>query len=149
MDEKLLRTPKLQGEWAEAQFLAKASGKGIPVAKPWGDCQSYDFIVELQGTFLRIQVKSTRSVHHTGGYRCGIRRTPENPYTIDLFDFVAAYIIPVDVWYIVPSKVAVSGRNSVILLSPRIKGHKYERYMEAWHYLLPPNGNSNQSQHGE
>jgi hypothetical protein len=50
-------------------------------------------------------------------------------------DFVAAYIIPEDLWYILPAAIAtpLSGHIS---LSPHRKGHKYEPYQEAWHLLL-------------
>lgn len=127
----------------EAKFLSAACERGIPVAKPWGESKPYDFIVEMEGTFLRIQVKSTRCLRRNGngnGYTCSVRG--KKPYACGMFDFVAAYVIPVDVWYILPSKVAVTGTNSQITLSPGNRGHKYEPYMEAWHLLLPTDKNS-------
>ena len=49
------------------------------------------------------------------------------------FDFVAAYVIPEDVWYILPEKV-VRGMWS-IGLNPGLEGAKYNGYKEAWHLL--------------
>jgi hypothetical protein len=50
-------------------------------------------------------------------------------------DFVAAYIIPLDLWYILPAPVTTR-LHGHISLSPHRKGHKYEPYLEAWHLLL-------------
>jgi PD-(D/E)XK endonuclease len=50
-------------------------------------------------------------------------------------DFVAAYIIPLDLWYILPAQVTTR-LHGHISLSPHRKGHKYEPYLEAWHLLL-------------
>ena len=54
-----LTTRKRRGEAAEAAFLAKASGLGFGVAKPWGDSERYDFILDCGHGFWRVQVKST------------------------------------------------------------------------------------------
>src|SRR5205807_1544095 len=51
-------TGKRLGEVAEAAFLAKASDLGFRVAKPWGDSDPYDFIVETGGRLWKVQVKS-------------------------------------------------------------------------------------------
>ena len=44
------------------------------------------------------------------------------------------YVIPDDVWYILPARVATALKGN-IWLSPHRKGHKYERYVEAWALL--------------
>src|SRR5204862_410076 len=51
-------TGKRRGEMAEAKFLAKASELGFGVAKPWGDSDAYDFIVQTSGRLWKVQVKS-------------------------------------------------------------------------------------------
>jgi len=55
------------------------------------------------------------------------------PYVGDPFDFVAAYLIPEDVWYIIPAG-KFEGQGSIGLY-PRLKKSKYGRYKEAWHLL--------------
>ena len=55
-----IKHPKRRGEWAELRFMACAAENGLRVTKPWGDCSSYDFAVEHNGHFLRVQVKSTQ-----------------------------------------------------------------------------------------
>jgi hypothetical protein len=47
-------------------------------------------------------------------------------------DFFAVYLVPVDVWYIIPFDV-VEG-NLSLNLTPR-KGHKFAQYMEGWNLL--------------
>src|SRR5436309_15076072 len=39
---------KRKGELSEAAFLLKAAGLGFGVAKPWGDSERYDFILDSQ-----------------------------------------------------------------------------------------------------
>jgi hypothetical protein len=51
----------------------------------------------------------------------------------DPFDFVAAYLIPEDIWYIIP--VEKFKGQGTITLNPTVKNSKYGRYKEAWHLL--------------
>jgi hypothetical protein len=46
---------------------------------------------------------------------------------------VAAYVIPEDVWFILPEKL-VRGMWSVGLY-PKLESAKYREYQEAWHLL--------------
>ena len=57
-------TPKQLGEIAEAEFIAKAVGMGLVVAKPWGDSEPYDFIVNPKKSFIfwRVRVKSAHTI---------------------------------------------------------------------------------------
>ncbi len=72
-----------------------------------------------------------------GSYACAVRPNlyMGRPYKKGDFDFLAAYVIPEDVWYIIPVKLVVKGKMGMIILSPSVAGHKYEPYMEAWHLL--------------
>jgi PD-(D/E)XK nuclease superfamily protein len=127
--------PKRRGEWAEMRFMARAAEEGFRVSKPWGESGRYDFAVEDKGRFLRIQVKSTMH-RHGDGFLCHVQPlvgfSPR--YTSDQVDFFAAYVIPEDVWYILPAEVAVR-LVARIKLSPRVKGERHECYKEAWHLL--------------
>ncbi len=79
-----------------------AAEHGLCVTKPWGETAHYDFAVENQGRFVRVQVKST-GFKDRGGYSCTVRGS-QGPYSGDPFDFVAAYLIPEDLWYIIPAE---------------------------------------------
>ena len=129
---RLFANYKKRGEWVELLFMTVAAGLGFIVAKPWGETARYDVIVENEGRFLRIQVKSTEMC--TGGcYLCELRMCGNRPYEAGDIDYFAIYILPEDVWYIFPAKVLAGVR--AVVLTPHRKGHKYERYMENWWLL--------------
>jgi PD-(D/E)XK endonuclease len=67
-----IKHPKRRGEWAEMRFMAKAAENGLEVAKPYGEMSRYDFAVEYEGKFVRVQVKSTMASHGRG-YECTVR----------------------------------------------------------------------------
>ena len=57
-------TTKRRGEVAEAAFLHKASALGFSVAKPWGDSDRYDFILDCAGRLSRVQIKTASRVEY-------------------------------------------------------------------------------------
>jgi hypothetical protein len=122
------------GEWAELRFMTRATEEGLYVLKPWGD-KRYDFAVDYEGKFRRVQVKSTRfKLKRCRCYICNAKPGhPDQRYTPAQIDFLAAYIIPRDIWYIVPARLVVS--KGKLALTPDHPGHKYEPYMEAWNLL--------------
>jgi hypothetical protein len=127
------RHSKLRGELAELRFMVRAADYGLRIIKPWGDSARYDFVVETGGRFLRIQVKST-SVKQDECYCCHLNTGKQKPYTKDEIDFIAAYIVPKDIWYIMPFEVAGKACSGLIL-SPHLKNAKHARFKEAWHLL--------------
>ena len=138
-----LTTRKSRGEAAEAAFLAKAASLGFGVAKPWGDSERYDFIIDSGHNFWRVQVKSTQRYSNfryqvkTSGWKAA--------YTPRDIDFLIAYIIPEDLWYVVPISAVVahqhlrfyphSGRNAQL-----------EKYREAWCQMACPRNEDGPSQ---
>lgn len=125
-------TTKRRGEIAEAAFLLKAASLGFSVAKPWGDSDRYDFIVESGGRFSRVQVK-TASCVSKGAYSihaCG--RVHTRIYTAAEIDFLVAYIVSPQLWYILP--VDLFTKIAHVKLHPfREKPlSRYEIYREAW-----------------
>ena len=125
------KTAKQLGEWAELCFMARAADRGMNVSKPHGDSASYDVGVEQNGRFLRIQVKST-AFRRKGSYTCNIVGPKHERYGRGKLDFFAVYLVPIDLWYIIPFEL-VEG-NLSLNLTPR-KGHKFSQYMEAWNLL--------------
>jgi len=127
-----IKNSKDRGAWAEMCFALRAIEEGLRPARPWGEPSGYDSLVHHKSTrIFRVQVKST--IYKMGRcYHCTIR-TGNHPYKKDAFDFIAAYVIPEDVWYILPEKV-VRGMSTVGLY-PAMAGAKYDAYKEAWHLL--------------
>ncbi len=126
-----IKHPKLRGEWVELKFMLRAIELGLHLNKPWGEVVPYDFVVEQEGGFTRVQVKSTMFIDR-GGYSCTVRGSA-GPYEGDPFDYLAAYIFQEDMWYMIPAEMVV-GQGSIALY-PRLKSAKYEPYKEAWWLL--------------
>ena len=128
-------TPKQLGEIAEAEFIAKAVGLGFVVAKPWGDSEPYDFIVNSRRNFWRVQVKSAHSVGKDGGYSIRASDRAMKSYTAEQIDALVAYAKPHEAWYVFPVRV-VEGLTSLTLF-PKVKKmpSKYEKWREAWDIL--------------
>ena len=129
----IIKDKKERGEWAESVFLVRASEHGLPVSKPWGDSRSYDFVVGRPGHFVAVQVKCTiAEVKNGEGYICSVCSS-HKPYPPGSFDFLAAYVICEDAWYIIPAE-KIQGMRSVSLATGSDEAN-YERYREAWHLL--------------
>ena len=128
---KIIEDKKQRGEWAESVFMARANEHGLPVSKPWGELSSYDFVIGKTGRFVSVQVKSTLSKEKTG-YVCTVRGG-HRAYDTGSFDFLAAYVVPEDAWYIIPAKL-IHGKECITLY-PNSPTAKYERYREAWALL--------------
>jgi len=85
----------------------------------------------------RIQVKCSTQLLN-GLYRLNAYRRLNGgavPYRASEIDFIAAYIIPEDTWYILP---LAATRNRTSLLFRRKRDRKpglYDAYKEAWHLL--------------
>lgn len=130
---KIIKDKKLRGEWAESVFMARAGEHGLPVSKPWGDSESYDCVVGRPGRFAAVQVKCTISELRNGqGYVCSVCSS-HKAYRAGAFDFVAAYVVLEDAWYIIPAK-EIRGLKSISLCTQENAG-RYEGYREAWHLL--------------
>jgi PD-(D/E)XK endonuclease len=133
---KGFRTFKERGEWVELQFMARAVGKGFKVSKPWGDSSAYDVGVECGARILRVQVKST-DCRTQYGYLCQFKPNAHSkPYTLKQIDFLAAYVILADVWYLIPAAVLLRGKQkkAVTILPEKPKHperYKYEAYRES------------------
>jgi len=127
-----IKNCKKRGEWVELVFAARAMWEGLRLARPWGESSGYDFVVvQERGRLVRVQVKSTIFKEGTG-YSCTMKDS-KGPYKKGSFEFVAAYVIPENVWFIIPEK-KVRGKWSVGLY-PKLERSKYGEYKEAWNLL--------------
>ena len=133
---------KQRGEWVELQFMAQAARRRFAVSKPWGDTQAYDVGIEHGPNFLRVQVKST-TVRAGAGYLCQFKpnHLKKRDYSLKQIDVFAAYVIPVDAWYLIPAALLLgTRRKTMAMLSPVVPptkkaSYRYECYREAWNLL--------------
>jgi PD-(D/E)XK endonuclease len=130
---------KRTGEISEAAFLHKAVSLGLKVTKPWGDSERYDFVVDSGTRLWRVQIKSTSALH-AGGYQIqpihhvyGERKLA---YTSEEIDALAAHIVPLDVWYVLPVNALGSGTSLRLYPDGGCKTARFEQYREAWNLLL-------------
>ena len=135
--DRVRATGKRRGEAAEAAFLARATQLGFGVLLPWGDSRPYDAAVDLGRGLLRVQVKSAGSFN--AGYVIKTTRVNGRVYTLDDIDFLVGYVVPEEIWYVIP--VEALGSRSTIKFRPhsrrRVKP-MFERYRDAWCLLDCP-----------
>ncbi len=129
------RNSKRTGEISEAAFLHKAVTLGYKVTKPWGDSERYDFVLDSGSRLWRVQIKSTSALH-AGGYQIqpihyvyGVKKLA---YTSDEIDALAAHIVPLDVWYILPVSALGSGTSLRLFPDGGCKTARFEHFREAW-----------------
>jgi hypothetical protein len=142
----LVRGPlncKAKGDLAELAFLHKAAALGFGVAKPYGDKEHYDFILDSGERFWRVQVKSTsyfeanRNAYTVNASHIGKGRQVKT-YQAEEIDFFAAYIVPLGVWYIIPVNQLASLRFLRLYPSGcKSGGGCFEAFREAWHLMAP------------
>ncbi|POG55287.1 group I intron-associated PD-(D/E)XK endonuclease [Haloferax marisrubri] len=104
MDE--ISHPKQRGQCSEAAILFEFTRRGVTVLEPFGDNERYDFVVEIAGTFYRVQVKTGRLTNgrvqfETRSSGTLTRRVKKEGYDgqIDIF---AVYAPEIEESYIVP-----------------------------------------------
>jgi hypothetical protein len=136
----LVRGPlwaKRRGELSELAFFHKAASLGFGLAKPWGDSERYDFILDSGQRLWRVQLKS--GCHHQNRYydlhaNCG--SGDKALYTSEEIDIFVAYLVPIDVWYVIPvDKI----KKKTLLFFPYggARCSHYEQYREAWDLMAP------------
>lgn len=124
-------TRKRLGEAVEAAFLAKAAMLDFALSKPWGDSRAYDFVVDSgPGHGLwRAQVKCATSFR---GTRCNAKAAGSGPlYTAKDIDFLVAYVIGKNLWYVVPVE-AFAPRATINFNYGEHSQGMFEIYREAW-----------------
>jgi len=136
-DNRPHKNTKLTGERSEAAFLHRAAGLGFGVAKPWGDSLRYDFILDNVDRLSRVQVKCTESIR-AQAYETRATYTVGNGravYTRADIDFLAAHVVPLDIWYIIPVEVCTPAPMLRFYPHRAAKKMRLEPYREAWHLL--------------
>ncbi len=131
------RQPKRRGEWAEVLFMLRAMEHGLTVSKPYGDSAHFDFVVGRRGPQYRVQVRSTRIFTNSRAYVTRFTwNNSRTRYRPGDFDFLAVYVVPCDLWYIIPMSAIRPAPLYVCLYPhiPRSRG-RFERFRECWDLL--------------
>jgi hypothetical protein len=126
-------TRKQRGELAEMGFMFKAAGLGFGVAKPCGDSERYDFILDSGKRLWRVQVKSTyvARAHSYAINAIGGSSHNKKSYTAEQIDMLVAYIVAEDAWYVVPIAAFAPRVHLKFYPTGSQYGGLYEKYREA------------------
>ena len=128
---------KKKGEAAELAFMLKAVSLGFGVAKPWGDSERYDFILDSGTRLTRVQIKSSSALHN-GTYCVNANRhsyLTSFAYRIGEIDFVIAQIVPEDCWYVIPLEAILPHMSLPIYPEKDPRKGRYRKYREAWELI--------------
>jgi hypothetical protein len=98
-------TSKQRGELAEMMFMVKAAQKGFATAKPYGA-----YMVNLQRNANGEVV----------------------PYDVSEIDFVVAYVVPCDAWFVIPVEAIYGRQSAKLCLHGNPRSGKLGKYWEAW-----------------
>jgi hypothetical protein len=136
---------KLKGDIAEQAVVLFALKKSWNVLKPIGDRLSYDLVFDIEGCFIKIQVKSAWFDEKRKNYVVDTRRTKTNrrvmkrdSYRNEDFDFAVIYIQDLDVFYVMPVEVFISYGSEIHLIETdkRQRKPKSADYRNAWSLIL-------------
>ena len=136
---------KLKGDIAEQAAILQALRRGWGVLKPVGDRLSYDLAFDVEGTLVKVQVKSAWFSSSTQNYVVDNRRTKtnrrvmiRNSYKPDDFHFALAYISDLDLFYVFPVDVFISYASEIQLVEAKKRQRKpySANYRDAWNLIL-------------
>ena len=128
---------KKKGEAAELAFMLQAVSLGFGVAKPWGDSEHYDFILDTGTRLWRVQVKSSSALRN-GTYCVNANRRSKwtsIAYKTGEIDFLIAQIVPEDCWYVIPLKAILPRKSLRIYPEKDPRVGEYGKYREAWELI--------------
>jgi len=133
-----LDNTKRKGELSEAAFVLKASSLAFGVAKPWGDSERYDFILDSGHRLWRVQLKCTDALR-ARGYDVqpiySIYGQGKRVYTANDIDVLVVHIVPLDVWYVLPVAAFSPCKSLRFYPDAPCKRARFEHFREAWHLL--------------
>jgi hypothetical protein len=118
-----------KGLLAELQFELECLRRGFTLSKPVHPKCVYDYVLESEGKFLKIQVKYTSCKNPSGNFRltCAKGSTSDQSkrqvYKSSDIDYFAGLTEAGD-WYLIPIKASVS---TAITLC-----HKYAKFKNNW-----------------
>lgn len=133
---------KVKGNITELMCIAGFIELGYQVSIPYGDSAKYDFVVDVNGKFWRVQCKSSHVAHHDGkedfeafsfgtiSQTVNTKKTVKRQYTKKDIDYFATwhnnnvYIVPVE----------ETSTSKTLRLSPPKNGNC--SYNDAKNYLL-------------
>lgn len=107
-ENKIINSKKI-GNITELEVMLAFIRLGYNVLTPYGDCERYDFIVDINGKFIRIQVKTSHSENDGASFAFSCRscnrkdgKIVHHLYSKEEIDYFATifdgqcYLVPVE-----------------------------------------------------
>ena len=114
---------KLKGDIAEQAVILLALKQGWGVLRPIGDRLPYNLVLDINGSFLKIQVKNAWFDETQQNYMVDNRRTKTNrrimireKYRESDFDFAIIFLEEIQIFYIMPVQVFASYGGGITLV---------------------------------
>jgi hypothetical protein len=134
---------KLKGDIAEQAAILRLLELGWGVAKPLGDRLPYDLIADINGTLIKLQIKSAWFNALDRNYCIDVRRTKTNRriilrslYNDQDFDFALVYLSEQRIFYVIPNKVFIGFGSTLSLVEADKRQRKpRSKYREAFELI--------------
>ena len=121
------------GYITEEKFILECLSRNIPISRPIYNVEPYDFIIEINGKFLSIQVKKSWVDKKGRNIVCIKSSYPRSSTTKfvnkNSINYLAVLVNWLD-WYIIPC-TAFDGKTSNIAVS---KKGAYSKYLNNWDF---------------
>jgi hypothetical protein len=136
---------KLKGDIAEQAAVLHGLKRGWGVLKPIGDRLPYDLVFDVEGTLVKIQVKSAWLDEKSRNYVVDNRRTKTNrrlmlreAYGPSDFDFALVYLVDFDLFYVFPVDVFIGYGSEIHIVEAdrRQRKPRSAPYRDAWNSIL-------------
>ena len=135
---------KLKADIAESAVITELLSRGYKVLRPVGDRLSYDLVVDVDGKFVRLQVKAAwynelKSMHIVDNRRTRTNRRfmLRSLYSKEDFDLAILYIHETRVFYIMPVDIFISYASSIAIIEGKSRQRlpRSAEYRERWDLL--------------
>jgi hypothetical protein len=132
---------KLKGDIAEQAAILRALKRGWGVLRSIGDRLPYDLVFDVQGTLVKVQIKSAWFYEPTDCYMVDNRRTKTNrrkmvreTYKPADFQFALVYLEESDLFYVFPVDVFIAYASQIYLVETdkRQRKPRSAEFREAW-----------------
>ena len=96
---------------------------------PFGEDTRYDVIVDTPQGLRRVQIKTCTKPNKRGRFKLTVNygRSPRKSYTAEDCDFVAAYVVPLESWWIIPIDKVKTTTIDI--------GNQHQESRSAWHNI--------------
>ena len=135
---------KQKGDIAEQATILQALKFGWGVLRPIGDRLPYDLVLDIDGIFVKIQVKYAWFDEPSGNYVVDNRRTKTNRrimvrevYSQKDFDFAVIYLEDASIFYVMPVEVFVSYGSEIHFVESEKRQRKPRsaEFRNAWELI--------------